>query len=143
MVVFGFLLLAGSFAGQAASSQQRPTLPPPMPAGPSFHSHFQIQLPKTVKVLHYYGDSIGMDPSFAWHLGSVEDRFLRQFVRSAKLTKRPAGRKLSTFTTNWGSWWNAKRIEQLPEVYYSDGGCFVRAWYDRKSKELWVEFINT
>lgn len=134
--------LAAVSLGVAAFSQPSRTGFRPVPARPSFEGHFGLPLPATVKVIHYYGEDMPMDPSFAWELGPFTDTFLTRLVKKADLKRSPKGARPSAHTYRWPAWWKKARIEALPEVYYKDEGGLRRVWVDRPRKRLYVEWVN-
>lgn len=134
----GALLLA---TGLAAQPQR--LVPKTYTAAQTFEMHFNTPLPKKVRVVHYYGESWGMDPSFAWVLTPVDDSLLKKLVKKAGLRKAAPGAKPNPNVYGWPAWWNKRHVGGLNEVYFRENQGLVRIWVDRPAKQLLIEWINT
>lgn len=116
--------------------------PKPMPARPAFEAHFNVRLPASVRVYHYYGEAMGMDPSFAWELGPLDPKLIQRCAKHVGLQRSVKSRP-TEHTVNWGLWWNKAAIQKLPEVYFHEGAPgLIRIWVDRAHKRTWVEWVN-
>ncbi len=118
-----------------------------VPPGTSLRNHYKTSLPAGVTVLHYYSDAY-KDPQFLWVLQPVEQSFLQALFKNGQLKAPAAGDPPLTRVGGVGvPWWDAEKIEQLPEVYYRDpgpdDGSYYRIWVDRPSNRLYVLFMNT
>lgn len=139
--LFCFLILA-QVAGAGPSRTGVPPTPAPMPARPAFAAHFNVQLPASVRVYHYYGEAGPMDPSFAWELGPLDPKLIQRCAKHVGLLRTVKSRP-SEHTYTWGSWWNKTAIQKLPEVYFHEGAPgLIRIWVDRPHKRTWVEWVN-
>ena len=107
-----------------------------------FQSLYGIPIPPNVKVAHYYGETLGMDPSFAWQLEPLDNPFLKQVVQSQALTRAGKDDRPGP-VYKWPRWWNDTYIQALPEVYYKEGSGLYRIWVDRAKERMFVEFIGT
>src|SRR4051812_10377994 len=73
----------------------------PYTAAETFEMHFGTPLPKKVRVLHYYGEDLGMDPSFAWELTPVDDALLKKVAKNAGLRKATPTARPNPADYNW------------------------------------------
>lgn len=99
--------------------------------------------PADVKILHYYGEGIGLDPTFAWVLSPIDDAYLKRLIQNKSLKAPPAGDRPPPARYAFPHWWDYDQIEALPEVYFNDGEGLRRIWVDRKRGRLYIEFIGT
>jgi hypothetical protein len=99
--------------------------------------------PAGVSTVRYYGESMGMDPSFAWVLEPIDNAYLKRLVASQGLKAPPAGVRPSSARYAFPSWWDHDRIEALPEVYFDDSQGLRRIWVDREDDRLYIEFVGT
>lgn len=101
--------------------------------------------PANVRVVHYYGEAFGMDPTFAWVLSPVDDAYLKTLIGARGLKAPAAGTRPPDARYNFPGWWDHDRIEALPEVYFNDAGegGLRRIWVDRKRGLMYIEFIGT
>lgn len=104
--------------------------------------HFNTPLPRKVRVVRYYGDTFGMDPSFAWELTPVDDALLKKLVKKAGLQRANSATRPDPDVYRWPAWWNKQQIGALQEVYFQERHNLVRIWVDRASKRLFIEWIN-
>ncbi|WP_165232017.1 hypothetical protein [Aquisphaera insulae] len=99
--------------------------------------------PPAVKIVHFYGDRFGMDPSFAWVLSPVDDTYLKTLIKTKGLKTPAPGEKPTMVRYGFPSWWDHDRIEALSELYFDDNEGLRRIWVDRDGGRLYVEFIGT
>ncbi len=139
----GVIIALALFAGGSAAAQQKmPEWKPPT-AAETFEMHFDCKVPTKVHIAHYYGESAGMDPSFAWDLSPIDSKFLALLISKAKLKPSTSSNRPALAEYRWPSWWNRKQIDALPEVYFSDASSgLVRVHVSRRSQHVYIEFIN-
>ncbi|WP_169978388.1 hypothetical protein [Tautonia rosea] len=99
--------------------------------------------PATVRIVHYHGETWGMDPSFAWVLQPIDNAYLKRLIAAKGLQTPPAGDRPASVRYAFPSWWDHDRIEALPEVYFDDSQGLRRIWVDRSNNQLFIEFIGT
>ncbi|MEW4568730.1 hypothetical protein AB1L88_12765 [Tautonia sp. JC769] len=99
--------------------------------------------PATVRIVHYYGESRGMDPSFAWVLEPIDNAYLNRLIAARGLAAPPPGDRPMSARYAFPSWWDHDRIEALPEVYFDDSPGLSRIWVDRPNGRLYIEFVGT
>jgi hypothetical protein len=129
-------------ATRAPAGARAAQWPKPMPARPAFEAHFNVQLPASVRVYHYYGEAGPMDPSFAWELGPLDPKVIQRCAKHVGL-RRAVKSRPSEHTYTWPSWWNNAAIQKLPEVYFHEGAPgLIRIWVDGPHKRTWVEWVN-
>lgn len=99
-----------------------------------------------VEVLNHAGSGPGMDHSDVWELAPVDDAFLTEVVRAAELRRRTDGEPLLSglSSTSWPAWWDAARIETLPEAYgRDDANRHWRVWVDRTAGRMYLQWFST
>lgn len=140
------LLLIGGINPTPTLVQSRPAPNIQMPkisAEESFESHFNLKIPKGVRVINYYGETMGMDPSFAWEIGTADRKFLKSLAAKNGLKLATAKNRPNDAGYRWPAWWKKKQIENLPEIYFSDAHNLVRVYVNRKSHRTFIEYVNT
>ena len=112
----------------------------------AFAEAFGARIPARVTVVRYADSGLGMDHANVWELAPVDDAFLAELAHIAKLRRRLASEpEVSGLTTEpWDPWWDARRIEALPEVYSRDGEReYWRVWVDRAAGRMYVQWFDT
>ncbi len=115
------------------------------PAGETIQGLYGVPLPGGVRVVHYYGEAAGMDPTFAWALTPVDDAYLKALIQANKLAPSSPANPPPPAEYRFPGWWDYPRLYKLPESYYNDTGTggLRRIWVDRKSERMYIEFIGT
>lgn len=99
--------------------------------------------PANVRVVHFQADTLGMDPSFAWELAPIDEGYLRKLVEGNGLIAPPEGESIPSSGYGWPAWWDAGRIEALPERHHNDASGLRRIYVDRENDRIYVEFVGT
>lgn len=105
-------------------------------------NEFNATLPKTVRVVHYKADTLGMDPSFAWELAPIDEVFLKSLVTGGGLARATPDKPAAQTTYSWPGWWDDERLHALPEVYHAENSALKRVFVDRENNRLYVEFLG-
>lgn len=107
-----------------------------------FKSVFDVAIPSGVRVVHFCGDAIPMDPSFAWELAPIDENLLRAVIAKMGMKRATATERPPQTTYEWPSWWKKSSIEAIPEAYFNATGKLYTVWVDRAANRMYVEFIN-
>jgi hypothetical protein len=113
-----------------------------VPPGEAFERSFDTPLPAGMKVVHFRGDAF-KDPWFLWELRPLDEAFLTDLIKRAKLAPPAAGVEPALLGLPWPWWWDDAAIRKLPEVYVAERDSSIyQVWVDRPKGRLFVLFEN-
>ena len=114
--------------------------------GRALQETFGTGLPARVGVVRHADSGLGMDHADIWELAPVDDAFLTDLTAAARLRRRLPDEPLVSGLASdaWPAWWDARRIEALPEAYSRDGDReYRRVWVDRGAGRIYVQWFDT
>ena len=131
----------GAFAGLVLASGTTACTSPDV----ALRDAFGVERPAHVTVDHYDTAILARDGWDIWVVSPVDDAFLRDVVKTARLARRQQGEpEVTGLVSDWPAWWRPARIEALPEAYErEDDAEHWRVWVDRRENRLYLQWFGT